>query len=116
MPNIINLGPLAAAITRMRDAAYASDKKYIVNVDPSHWPSALQPVAPIGPPGSLPLMRPIQMGQNLVLTPRWDAKYSANELKTFASYILARICIENVKDTICSLDWKIESKKKQGET
>jgi hypothetical protein len=110
-----DISGLAAAMTRIRSTAYASTGKFIAGVNESNWPSALQPVAPVGPPGSQVLFRPLQMGQNLQITPRWDSRYSAAALQRLARYPLARICIENQKDNICSLEFKIQSTRKEGE-
>jgi hypothetical protein len=122
MPNpvgvtIRNLGQMAAAITqRMQAALFEPPSNTIESVNPSNWPSALQPVSPIGPPGSQPLGFNLRMGQNLIYTPRFDAEYSAKDLRMFGRYPLARYCIENVKDTICKYEWDIHPKAKVGES
>lgn len=113
---IRQLGPLAQALTRLRTNLYRPPEHRIAGVDESNWPSALQPVAPIAPPGSAPLGFNFLTGQNLIYTPRSDAEYKAPDLKRLASYPLARICIENVKDQICSIPWKIQAKRLRGET
>src|SRR5580658_2715876 len=100
---IRNLGPVAAAMTRLQQRLYQAPKNQIMNVEATHWPSALQPVTPIAPKGSEPLAFPFYMGQNLTYTPRPDAEYAAIDLKRLSNYPLARICIENTKDQLCQL-------------
>lgn len=104
------LGQLAAAMTRMKDNFYQPPTKSIQGVDPSNWPSALQPVRPVGPEGSQPIGFPFMMGQNLMFTPRSGEVYSAADLQTLATYPLARICIENIKDQIVQIGWSIREK------
>src|SRR5579859_6139285 len=91
--NIRNLGQLAGAITARLNNAYQPPPNTIEGVDSRNWPSALQPVAPIGPKGAEPLAIQYMMGQNLAYTPRADAAYSAYMLKALSVYPLARICI-----------------------
>lgn len=110
------LGALAQAFTQMQNRLYQPPKDTISGTDPSNWPSALDPVQPIGPKGSEPLAWPFWQGQNLTYTPRPDAEYTAHELRELAMYPLARILIEQVKDMVCSLKWRIQLRQKDGES
>jgi 2'-5' RNA ligase len=118
-PIVRNIAPLANAVAngarRMANGLFRPPPSTIAGVDSRNWPSALQPIQPMGPPGSQPLGMNFFYGQNLVYTPRPDAEYTAAQLKTLSQYPLARICIENVKDTICYLPWRIQLKPVAGE-
>lgn len=119
MPNgspIRLLGQLAAGLGRLQQNLYQAPPDTIQGVNSQNWPSALQPVQPIAPKGSGPLAFQYWMGQNLIYTPRPDAEYSSKDLKALASYPLARICIENVKDVICDTQWQIQIRPLPGET
>ena len=114
---IKNLGPLTGALTWLaNNAGYQPPKDSISGIDPVHWPSALQPVRPLGPAGSEPLVIPYQLGANLTYTPRADANYTAAQLRALAQYPLARICIENVKDQLTRIPWAIQLKRQPGES
>ena len=80
------------------------------------WDSPYQPVAPLGPAGRGAAPIPAWSGQNLIFTPRSDAEYSAADLKALASYPLARICIENVKDPVTRAPWEIQMRARPNET
>lgn len=112
---IRNMGPLARAISSLANRLYQPPANTISNMNPEAWPSPLQPVAPIGPKDSKPLIWPFQYGQNLVYTPRPDALYTATDLMGFATYPLARICIDNSKDAVCKMKWNIRLRKQPGE-
>ena len=112
--NIRQLGPVAAAMTRLGQL-WQRPPNTISDINPSQWPSALQPVAPLGQPGSQPLSWQYMMGQNLMYSPRPDAEYSAGDLRSLAKYPLARVCIENTKDQISRIPWSVQLKPKQGE-
>lgn len=111
-----SLSGIATALTRMQNRMYTAPPSEIAGVSDQSWPNPLQPVLPIGPQGSAPLAFPFWEGQNLTYTPRPDAVYTAAELRELATYPLARILIEQVKDDICSTKWKIQLKKLPGET
>lgn len=113
---IRQLGQIADAAARLGQSLYRTPPNTIAGVNPTNWPTANQPVQPIGPPGSLPLAIPYQIGQNLTYTPRFDSPVSAAELRALATYPLARICIENTKDQLCQLPWKIQLRQLPGET
>lgn len=113
--SIRNLGPIAQALTTLQQNLYQKPKNQIRGIEATNFPSAMQPVTPIAPKGSEPLAFPLYMGQNLTYTPRPDAEYDAADLKRFAIYPLARICIENTKDQLCQLPWEIQLKSKPGE-
>jgi hypothetical protein len=57
----------------------------------------------------------MQMGQNLIFTPRPDSRYTAADLQALARYPLARMCISNVENIISSLGWKIQLRTQPGE-
>ena len=87
----------------------------IRGVDVDTWYSPLQPVEPMGPAGTEPRSFQYWSGQNLLWTPRADAQYSAAQLRVMATYPLARICIENVKDAFARASWEIQPKPLPGE-
>jgi portal protein len=109
------LSALAQGLTAIQNRLYQQPNVNIAGIGESNWPSALQPVRPFGQPGTQPLGMNIQMGQNLIFTPRPDARYSAADLQTLATYPLARMCIESVKSIISTLPWKIQLKAQPGE-
>lgn len=110
------MGAIAGAIAWLQQSGYQAPKDGIPSVNPANWPSALEPVRPLGPAGSEPLKIPYQLGQNLVYTPRADAQYSAAMLRALSQYPLARICIENVKDQMGRVPWVIQPKRLPGES
>ncbi len=110
------LGPLIAALSRYGQQLYQPPKDTIRGVEPDTWYSPLQPVKPIGPPGVEPRAFQYWAGQNLLWTPRADAEYSAADLKQLATYPLARIAIENVKDELCKASWQIQPRPEPGES
>lgn len=71
---------------------------------------------PVGPKGSKPLAFSYWNGINQNITPRPDAPLSFSDLRELATYPLARICIENVKDSIASLPWTIQLREIPGES
>lgn len=110
---IRNLGGLAQAIT---NRLYQAPPNTIGNVNPNNFPTVAQPVTPMAPAGSNPLVNHFTYGQNLNYTPRPDAIYTAADLKTLSMYPLSRICIDNTKDALCQMEWKIELRQLPGET
>jgi hypothetical protein len=84
-------------------------------VSTQNWPSALNPVQPIGVPGSKPLAWSFWQGINQEITPRFDSPISFADLRQLATYPLARICIENVKDVLTTIPWKVQLKRVAGE-
>ena len=109
------LGQLVAALSHYGQQLYQPPKDTIRGVEPDTWYSPLQPVKPIGPAGIEPRGFQYYAGQNLLWTPRADAEYSAADLKQMATYPLARIAIENVKDSMCMANWQIQPKPEPGE-
>lgn len=109
--------PIASIVSSLQ-SLYQRPPETIRGLDLDTWYSPLQPVQPFAPPGSGIEPRGFQMwsGQNLIWTPRADAEYSAADLKALATYPLARICIENVKDTVSRAPWEIQARVKPGET
>ena len=121
MPNtdgltIRPLGQLVQALTRYSQNLYQSPKDTIRGVEPDTWYSPLQPVTPMGPPGVEPRAFQYYAGQNLLWTPRADAEMSAADLKQIATYPVARMAIENVKDAMCMANWEIQPKPEPGES
>lgn len=109
------LGALATMLTRLQGNLYQAPDDIIPGIKSTDWPSPLQPVRPFGPPDAQPLGFNMQMGQNLIFTPRPDARYTAADLQALARYPLARICITNVIDVISSLKWKVQLRPQPGE-
>jgi len=109
------LGGIARAFAAMRGRLYQPPDVTIAGVDPSNWPSSLQPVQPVGPKGSQPLGFSFWQGLNQEITPRPDSDVTFSDLRDLATYPLARLCIENVKDILCSMPWKIQMKRIPGE-
>lgn len=116
--NSIVIRPLTqlASLFSDKKPAFEAPAGYIEGVDAAKWPSPLQPVAPMGPAGTEPKAFQFYEGQNLQWTPRFDAEYSAADLKALATYPLVRICIENVKDVICDMPWQIRPRPTPGES
>jgi hypothetical protein len=110
------LGPLVSAINSARRALYTAPRTTIGTLSDNDWPSAMQPVQPMGPPKAEPLRFPFNWGQNLNFTPRYDATYSAAQLRQRAKYPLARICIQNNKDIISRLPRQVRLKSLPGES
>lgn len=110
------MGQIARMFAQLGERLYQAPKTAITGVDAANWPSAGQPIQPLGPPGSEPLGMPFWYGQNMTYTPRPDANLSFPDLRAAATYPLARICIENVKDQLCQVKWKIQLKQQAGET
>lgn len=109
------LGALAAGLTRLQGNLYAPPNNTIAGVSDTNFPTALQPVRPFGNENTKPLGMNLQMGQNLIFTPRPDARYTTPELQMYAMYPLARICIEMVKNIVADMPWKIQLKSQPGE-
>src|SRR5258708_8583447 len=110
------LAPMVAAMARYAEQLYQPPKTTIRGIRQDAFYSPLNPVAPFGPPGTEPRGQIFFPGQNLNWVPRFDAVYSAAQLKSLATYPLARICIENVKDAIVKASWEIQAKPKAGES
>lgn len=109
------LRPLLNAIGAARTSLYTPPRSTIAGVDASLWPNPLQPVSPMGPPNAEPLGFNFDWGQNLQITPRQDAFYSAAALRTLATYPLARVCIENNKDVLTRIPRRVQLRAKVGE-
>lgn len=112
----VRIRQLGQLVQGLSQSLYQPPGNTIPNVSPANWPSASQPVHPLGNPGSQPLGMPIQFGQNQTYTPRPDAEYTFDDLRRMSCYPLARICIENVKDQLCQLGWRIELAPLPGES
>lgn len=107
---IRNLSSTAAAISRRGPQAAYSQKDALNYFGPG------VEVAPIASP-DVPA-RGWQywpfINQNFM--PRPDAEYSAPQLRSLATYPLARMCIENSKDVLVHMPRQIRAVKQQGET
>jgi len=109
------IGNLVAALQQYGQDLYKPPPDTIRGIEPGKWPSPYQPIKPIAPDGTQPLAFQFWESQNLTWTPRPDAEYTAQDLKAFATYPLARICIENVKDALAKASWEIQPKLQLGE-
>jgi hypothetical protein len=109
------LGAMARAFSAIRGRLYNAPQATIDGVNPTNWPSALNPVLPTSPKGSQPHAFSFWNGLNLEITPRADLPLNFAALRDLATYPLARICIENIKDILCTLPWKIQLKREVGE-
>ena len=110
------LSGIARMFSAMQGRLYSAPPVTIANVNEQSWPSPLQPVQPVAPKGSQPLAFSFFQGLNLNITPRPDAPLTFADLRQLAQYPLARICIENVKDQLCSLPWSIQLRERPGES
>lgn len=110
------LGALVAALDRYSQELYKPPEDTIRGVDQDAFMSPLQPVKPMGPPGTEPRGFQYWSGQNMLWTPRPDAEYSASYLKYLATYPLARIAIENVKESMIKASWEIQPRPQPGES
>jgi hypothetical protein len=109
------LGAFSRAIAAIRGRLYQPPQSTIDGVNQQAFPSALQPVQPTAPAGSQPLAFSFWQGINQEITPRADTPLTFGDLRQLGTYPLARICIENVKDILCTLPWKIQLKRNTGE-
>lgn len=110
------LGAMVQALQGYADAAFKPPSNTIRGIDADSWYSPLQPMQPFAPEGTEPRGFQYWAGQNLLWTPRPDAEYSASYLKYLATYPLARIAIENVKNSIITAAWEIVPRPQPGET
>jgi hypothetical protein len=108
--------PVSGSARRLKDALFAAPQSYIDTIVDGMWPNPLQPVTPMAPPGAGVISWPIQWGQNVNYTPRNDAEYSAASLRQLSKYIVSRVCIENNKDILCRMPWRIQLRALPGET
>src|ERR1044071_10155486 len=105
-----------SALSQLAQRLYQPPKDTIRGITTDAWYSPLQPVQPFAPEGTEPRVFQYWAGQNLLWTPRPDAEYSAAQLKQLATFPLARICIENVKDMLTRAGWQIHKRLEPGET
>lgn len=110
------LAGLARAFAALQGALYKPPANVIAGVDPKNFPTANQPVMPVGPPGSRPLAWSYWEGINQNVTPRPDAALTFQDLRQLATYPLARLLIESVKDQVSSIKWTIQLREKPGES
>lgn len=119
MPNnlvVRELGPVVQAFTRLGTALYRPPKSTVSGIDDNLFPNPLQPITPMGPPGAEPLGFPMDWGINQIFTPRAQSAYSATQLRLLATYPLARMCIDNTKDILTRIPWKIQLRQLPAET
>lgn len=69
----------------------------------------------MAPAGTQPPWFQFWAGQNLNITPRWDLPLGFEQLETLSMYPLVRVIIENVKDQITRMPWKIQLRSQPGE-
>jgi Phage Mu protein F like protein len=110
------LSGIARAFAALRGRLYDAPPVTIEGVNNQNWPTADQPVQPVGPKGSQPLAFPFWQGVNLNITPRPDAAMTFADLRELSQYPLARLCIENVKDQLTSLRWSIQLRELPGQS
>jgi len=110
------IGQALAALSAYGQQLFQAPPSTIRDIKDNSWYSPLQPIAPMAPAGTEPKGFQFWHGQNLLFTPRSDAEYTAADLKFLATYPLARICIENVKDDLCKTPWEIQLRAQPGES
>jgi Phage portal protein len=110
------VGQMIAAMNRFSQQLFEAPQDTIRGISQESWYSPLQPIKPMAPAGTEPKGFQFWAGQNLLWTPRPDAELSAGDLKQLAQYPLARVCIENVKDSIGRVPWEVQLKRQPGES
>jgi hypothetical protein len=110
------ISQMVDAIAHYGQSLFQPPQETIRGIKQDSWWSPLQPIQPFAPPGQEPSAFQWWPGQNLWWTPRADAEYSAADLKQLATYPLARICIENVKDAVTRAPWEIQLRERPNET
>lgn len=108
--------PLSQAARNLGDALFSPPRTFIDSINDNIWPNPLQPITPMAPPGSGVLGWPVQWGQNVNYTPRYDADYNSEQLRQLSKYVVARICVENNKDILTRMPWRIQLRPLPGET
>jgi hypothetical protein len=117
MAGVRSLSGIAAMLTQAGARLYDRPPDTIAGVDPSrNFPSAAQPMRPMGNENSSPLGVPYFHGWNQTITPRADAFYTAAALRKLSSYTLSRSCIDSIKGQISqTMNWAIHLKPVPGE-
>src|SRR5208337_1989880 len=100
------------ALSRYSQNLFQPPDDTIRGLETNAWLSPLEPVKPFAPEGTEPKGFQLWGGQNLTFTPRSDAEFSAADLKEMARYPLARVAIENVKDSLCKASCQIQYRPK----
>jgi len=113
---IRQLGPMVIALNNARTALYKPPQTTISTIPDDAYPNPLQPITPMGPPKAEPLSFPFNFGENLNIQARYDAEIGTEELRRLSQYPLARVCIENNKDILTRMPWRIQLTPIQGET
>lgn len=111
----LTIRPQNSPLSNLR-SLYRRPPTTIAGIDQDTWYSPDQPVTPFGNQGTEPRQFQTWSGQNLIYTPRSDAEFTAADLKSLATYPLARICIENVKDTVTRAPWEVQMRPHPNET
>lgn len=109
---IRQLGPMVQAMTNL----FQPQSTTIVGVRTQDWMGPGQPVKPVAPDGTQPRGLQYFQSHNLTYTPRAYEEYSADDLQQASMYPLARVLIENVKDTISRWPIEIGLRRLPGET
>lgn len=107
-PQMKPLAGLARAFAALQGRLYKPPVQTIAGVSPENFPTANQPVQPVGPKGSQPLNWGFWQGVNQNITPRPDAMLSFADLRDLATYPLARLLIESIKDQVSSVVWTVQ--------
>jgi len=115
MAGTLTIKPVGHLLSTLRQL-YQAPPDAIRGIDQSGWFGPMQPVRPIAPAGVQPRAWQYHPGQNLDYTPRSSEKLTADDLRELATYPLARIIIENVKDQICRREWVVRIRPIPGET
>jgi hypothetical protein len=110
------LAGLARAFSALQGRLYTPQSQAIAGVNPANFPTANQPVTPIGPEGTKPLAWSFWQGINQNITPRPDAQLSFQDLRQLATYPLARLLIESIKDQVAAIKWTVQLKEVPGES
>jgi hypothetical protein len=110
------LAGLARAFAALQGRLYDPPSQTIAGVKPENFPTANQPVNPVGPKGSQPLAWSFWQGINQNITPRPDATLTFQDLRELATYPLARLLIESIKDQVASIKWTVQLREVPGES
>lgn len=110
------LAGLARAFAALQGRLYNAPAQTIAGVKPENFPTANQPVAPVGPKGSQPLAWSFWAGINQNITPRPDAALTFQDLRELSTYPLARLLIETAKDSAASVKWAVQLRAMPGES
>ena len=90
----------------------------IADINPGYWYSMLQPMRPMAPADFRPRQAGFTPGQNLNWTPGDEKNGITFENLRFLAdnWDILRLMIETRKDQMCSCQWEIRAKSRDGET